>query len=191
MEQPEGFVAPGQAGKVCRLVKSLYGLKQAPMKWHEKFDHVVFSNAFKANECDSCVYYKEYHRDNEEGYVMITLYVDDLLIAGSNDKVIKSTKDMLKSRFDMKDMGLADVILGMKISRTSEGLALSQPHYVDKILERFCKDDNETAKNTCGFDFTSIQEQRCRSLPTGILENHWKSDVLNELYKTRHRILNQ
>ena len=84
--------------------------------------------------------------DNEDGYVMITLYVDDLLIAGSNDKVIKSTKDMLKSGFDMKDMRLADVILGVKISRTSEGLALSQPHYVDKILERFSKDDNQIAK---------------------------------------------
>ena len=80
MEQPEGFVSPGQARKVCILVKSLYGLKQEPMKWHEKFDHVVFANGFKANECDSCVYYKEYYRDNEDGYVMITLYVDDLLI---------------------------------------------------------------------------------------------------------------
>ena len=57
--------------------------------------------------------------DNEYGYVMIALYVDDLLIAGSNDKMIKSTKDMLKSRFNMKDMGLADVILGVKIFRIS------------------------------------------------------------------------
>ena len=30
MEQPEGFIVPGQENKVCRLVKSLYGLKQAP-----------------------------------------------------------------------------------------------------------------------------------------------------------------
>ena len=30
MEQPEGFIVPGQEKKVCRLVKSLYGLKQAP-----------------------------------------------------------------------------------------------------------------------------------------------------------------
>ena len=89
MKQTERFVSLGQAGKVCRLVKSLYGLKQAPMKWHEKIDHVVFTNGFKANECDSCVYYKEYYRDNEYGYMMITLYVDDLLIVGSNDKVIK------------------------------------------------------------------------------------------------------
>ena len=28
MEQPEGFVIPGQENKVCKLVKSLYGLKQ-------------------------------------------------------------------------------------------------------------------------------------------------------------------
>ena len=69
----------------------------------------------------------------------MTLYVDDLLIAESNDKVINSMKDMMKSRFDMKDMGLANVILGIKISRTSEGLALIQPHYVDKIHENFLK----------------------------------------------------
>ena len=32
MEQPKGFIVPGQEKKVCRLVKSLYGLKQAPMQ---------------------------------------------------------------------------------------------------------------------------------------------------------------
>ncbi|GKB70715.1 retrovirus-related pol polyprotein from transposon TNT 1-94, partial [Tanacetum coccineum] len=52
----------------------------------------------------------------------------------NNDKMIKSTKDMLKSKFDMKDMGLADVILGIKIIRTHNGLVLSQAHYMDKIL---------------------------------------------------------
>ena len=55
-------------------------------------------------------------------------------------------KDMLKSRFDVKDMGLAIVILGIQIFRTSEGLALSQPHYVDKILEKFLKDDFERSR---------------------------------------------
>ena len=38
MEQPEGFVLPGNEHKVCKLKKSLYGLKQAPKQWHEKFD---------------------------------------------------------------------------------------------------------------------------------------------------------
>ena len=51
MEQLEGFIAPGQEKKVCKLVKSLYGLKQAPKQWHEKFDNIMMSNDFKINEC--------------------------------------------------------------------------------------------------------------------------------------------
>ena len=82
----------------------------------------------------------------ESDYVILCLYVDDILIIGSNDKIIKSTKDMLNSRFDMKDMGLADVILGIKILRTTEGLVLSQSHYVDKILEKFTKGDTALAR---------------------------------------------
>ncbi|GJX20385.1 retrovirus-related pol polyprotein from transposon TNT 1-94 [Tanacetum coccineum] len=104
MNQPEGFTAPGQEGKVCRLVKSLYGLKQAPKQWHQKFDNTMLESGFKINECDKCVYVK----DTSSGYVILCLYVDDMLIVGSNDKIIRSTKDMLKSKFDMKDMGLAD-----------------------------------------------------------------------------------
>ncbi|GJU82093.1 retrovirus-related pol polyprotein from transposon TNT 1-94 [Tanacetum coccineum] len=121
MNQPEGFTAPGQEGKVCRLVKSLYGLKQAPKQWHQKFDNTMLESGFKINECDKCVYVK----DTSSGYVILCLYVDDMLIVGSNDKMIRSTKDMLKSKFDMKDMGLADVILGIKIIRTQNGLVLS------------------------------------------------------------------
>nr|GEW78821.1 zinc finger, CCHC-type [Tanacetum cinerariifolium] len=52
----------------------------------------------------------------------------------TNDKMIRSTKDMLKLKFDIMDMGLADVILGIKIIRTPNGLVLSQAHYVKKIL---------------------------------------------------------
>ncbi|GJR99212.1 retrovirus-related pol polyprotein from transposon TNT 1-94 [Tanacetum coccineum] len=142
MNQPEGFIAPGQEGKVCRLVKSLYGLKQAPKQWHQKFDHTMLENGFKINECDKCVYVK----DTSSGYVILCLYVDDMLIVGSNDKIIRSTKDMLKSKFDMKDMGLADVILGIKIIRTQNGLVLSQAHYVDKILNTHNAGDSGQAR---------------------------------------------
>ncbi|RVW41557.1 Retrovirus-related Pol polyprotein from transposon TNT 1-94 [Vitis vinifera] len=142
MEQPEGFSAPGQEKKVCKLVKSLYGLKQAPKQWHEKFDNVMLSHGFKINECDKCVYVK----DTEHGYVIVCLYVDDMLIVGSDDKMITSTKNMLNSRFDMKDMRLADVILGIKIKRTSNELILSQSHYVDKILGKFDKDNSGVAR---------------------------------------------
>ena len=88
MDQPEGFISLGQEKKVCRLVKSLYGLKQAPKQWHEKFDKVMMSNDFTINERDKCVYVK----DTNSGYVIVCLYVDDMLILGSNNYIITNTK---------------------------------------------------------------------------------------------------
>ena len=67
----------------------------------------------------------------------LCLYVDDMLIIDSNNDIIKATKRMLTSKFDMKDLGVADVILGIKISRKSNGLILSQSHYIKKVLEKF------------------------------------------------------
>ena len=57
MDQPNGFVANDQEGKVCRLLKSLYGLKQAPRQWHEKFDRTLTSTSFVVTKADKCVYY--------------------------------------------------------------------------------------------------------------------------------------
>ncbi|GKC74065.1 retrovirus-related pol polyprotein from transposon TNT 1-94, partial [Tanacetum coccineum] len=150
MNQPESFIAPGQESKVCRLVKSLYGLKQAPKQWHQKFDHTMLESGFQMIECDKCVYVK----DTSSGYVIFCLYVDDMLIIGSNDKMIKSTKDMLKSKFDMKYIGLADVILGIKIIRTHNGLVLSQAHYVDKILNTHNSGDSGLARTPIDTRYT-------------------------------------
>ncbi|KAL0366533.1 UNVERIFIED_CONTAM: Retrovirus-related Pol polyprotein from transposon TNT 1-94 [Sesamum radiatum] len=69
-----------------------------------------------------------------------------MLIMGSNQDVILTTKRMLTKHFDMKDMGLADVILGIKISKTSDGLALSQSHYIENILKKFKAYDSPPAK---------------------------------------------
>ncbi|GKD58047.1 zinc finger, CCHC-type containing protein, partial [Tanacetum coccineum] len=58
MNQPLGFIMPGNKNKVCELIKSLYGLKQAPKQWHQKFDEVVLSNGYLLNQADKCVYSK-------------------------------------------------------------------------------------------------------------------------------------
>ena len=95
----------------------------------------MMSNGFRINECDKCVYIK----DTANGYVIVCLYVDDMLIIGSNNDIIKTTKRMLTSEFDMKDLGVTDVIIEMKFSRKSDELVLSQSNYVKKVLEKFKK----------------------------------------------------
>ena len=95
VDQPDGFAANGQEAMVCKLLKSLYGLKQAPKQWHEKFDKTLTSASFIVNEADKCVYYRY---GGGQG-VILCLYVDDILIFGTNLDVIKEVKDFLVQSF--------------------------------------------------------------------------------------------
>jgi hypothetical protein len=142
MEQPVGFVANGQEGMVCKLLKSLYGLKQAPKQWHEKFDRTLTSAGFVVNEADKCVYYRY---GGDKG-VILCLYVDDILILGTSLDAIKEIKDFLSNNFEMKDLGEADVILNIKLLRKGNGgITLVQSHYVEKVLSRFDYSECEPA----------------------------------------------
>jgi predicted RNA methylase len=132
MQQPDGFVEPSQENKVCRLQKSPYGLKQAPKQWHEKFDRTVTSAGFVVNEADTCVYY---HFGG--GGVVLCLYVDDILIFETNINVINDVKSFLPQHFDMKDLGVANVILNIKLIKDESGITLKQSHYVENILIHF------------------------------------------------------
>ncbi|GKB40741.1 zinc finger, CCHC-type containing protein, partial [Tanacetum coccineum] len=134
MNQPQGFIMPGNENKVCKLIKSLYGLKQAPKQWHQKFDEVVLSNGYLLNQADKCVYSKF---DESGKRVIICLYVDDMLIFGTDQVQVDLTKEFMSSMFSMKDMGEADVILGIRIKHESNGITISQSHYIEKVLKKF------------------------------------------------------
>ena len=134
MDQPDGIVVPSQEGKVRKLFKSLYGLKQAPKEWHEKFERILAAIGFVVNDGDKCVYYR--HCGGEG--VILCLYVDDILIFGTRLDLIKEVKDFLSRCFEMKDLGVADVILNIKLLRDENGgITLLQSHYVENVLSHF------------------------------------------------------
>ena len=93
----------------------------------------MIENGYKSNECDKCIYYKTW----ENSHVIISLYVDDLLILGSNLHVINEIENILRSHFDIKDLGETNFILGMKITKTCDGIYLKQSHYIEKILKKY------------------------------------------------------
>uniref|UniRef100_A0A2N9HL28 CCHC-type domain-containing protein n=1 Tax=Fagus sylvatica TaxID=28930 RepID=A0A2N9HL28_FAGSY len=150
MDQPVGFVAKGQERKVCKLKRSIYGLKQSSKQWYLRFYQAILSNGFTMIEEDHCVYTKR----SKGSFIILSLYVDDILLAGNDAEMIVATKEWLSSNFEMKDMGEADYILGVKIfrDRSKKILGLSQQTYIKKVLERFqmsdCKPiDTPIAKN--------------------------------------------
>ena len=101
MAQPEGFVVEGKEHMGCRLKKSIYGLKQASRQWYLKFDGIIRNFGFKENEVDNCIYIKV----KGGKFIILILYVDDILLASSDKNMLHETKDFLSSHFDMKDLG--------------------------------------------------------------------------------------
>jgi hypothetical protein len=78
--QPEGFVKKGHEHLVSRLRKTLYGLKQARRSWYVKIDTLFYQNGFVKNKKDPNLYVK---KDEEGNVSLIYLYVDDVIITGS------------------------------------------------------------------------------------------------------------
>ncbi|GKC96303.1 zinc finger, CCHC-type containing protein [Tanacetum coccineum] len=121
---------PDNENKVCKLIKSLYGLKQAPKQWHQKFNEVVLFNGYLLNQADKYVYSKF---DKSGKRVIICLYVDDMLIFGTDQVQVDLTKEFLSLRFFMKDMGEADVILVRTPMDTSKKLMPNKGQVVSQL----------------------------------------------------------
>ena len=88
MIQPEWFIIQGQENLVCKLRKSLYGLKQAPRQWYKKFDSFMHRIVFKRCEAYHYCYVKFFGNS----YIILQLYVNDMLIAGSCIEEINNLK---------------------------------------------------------------------------------------------------
>jgi transposase InsO family protein len=135
MEQPQGFVAPGQSDKVCLLKKAIYGLKQASRAWNLQFNQVLLDLGFKRTHSDAGIY----HRLDAGGTIIIILYVDDITILGDTITQMTSLKATLSARYEMTDLGEIDSYLGVKITRdrSIKRLDIDQSRYVLEIISRF------------------------------------------------------
>jgi hypothetical protein len=69
-----------------------------------------------------------YYRHGGGHFVILCLYVDDILIFGSNMDIINEVKSFLPKSFDMKDLGEADVILNIKLIKENSGITLCLYH---------------------------------------------------------------
>jgi hypothetical protein len=91
VEQPEGFSVAGQENQVYQLKKALYGLKQAPRSWYSRIDAYLQNLGFTRSLSESTLYVKK-----AEGQILVvSLYVDDLLITGSCREQIDYVDDLL------------------------------------------------------------------------------------------------
>ncbi|KAJ3704139.1 hypothetical protein LUZ61_007844 [Rhynchospora tenuis] len=129
MRLPPGF-ASNYSGKVCRLRKSLYGLRQAPRMWFSKLNTTLKAYGFVQSYAD----YSLFTLKQDDIFLAILVYVDDLVIAGNDPDAIGRFKQYLSNTFHMKNLGVLKYFLGIEIARSATGLYLSQRKYTLDIL---------------------------------------------------------
>jgi len=134
MEQPKGY--EDESSKVCKLLKGLYGLKQAPRGWNQKFNEIMEKNKFRKNLADDSVYMK---KSNDKDFLVVAVYVDDLIIISNNLKAVKGFKKDINKEYNIKDLGELSLILGMrwKRNRKERRSTLKQEKYIEETLEKF------------------------------------------------------
>ena len=71
------------------------------------------------------------------------LYIDDILIFGTDIDVINEAKSFLSQNFDMKDLGEADVILNIKLIKNEDGITPMKSHFVENVLSCFGYNDSK------------------------------------------------
>jgi hypothetical protein len=136
---PPGYELPN--GQVYHLCRTLYGLKQSPHEWYSTIDNFFQQNKYSRINADFCVY------TSLDKQVIIILYVDDLIITGPSEESIVAVKDLLKSQYEMTDLGAVNWILGMEVICNKDSLAISQALYVTKVLEKFGMIDSNPVKS--------------------------------------------
>ncbi|PNX67781.1 hypothetical protein L195_g055811, partial [Trifolium pratense] len=130
--QPPGFIDKENESKVYKLNKALYGLKQAPRAWNKRIDRFLSDIGFSKCITEHGVYVM---KSATSDTIILCLYVDDLLITGSNEAQISKFKVDMMKEFEMVDLGHISYFLGIEFQKTSEGLILHQRKYANEILK--------------------------------------------------------
>lgn len=129
LQPPQGLEIPN--GMVCKLSKALYGLKQAFRQWYKEFSSKLVSYGFKQSKFDHCLFLKS----NADHFIVLVVYVDDILVTGTNQNEIRQVKEFLHREFTIKDLGQADYFLGIGLVHSSQGIFISQHKYISNILQ--------------------------------------------------------
>lgn len=131
MKMPEGI--PNPNNRVCLLKKSLYGLKQASRQWHARLVQELKKLGYIQSKNDYSLFLKKTNND----ITIIAVYVDDIIVTGSDNFEINILKKHLHETFTIKDLRQLHYFLGIEVSYVKDSLVLTQHKFTRELLQAF------------------------------------------------------
>lgn len=132
LTQPPGFIDGDKPTHVCRLKKPIYGLKQAPRAWYLSLKQHLLDICFQNSLSDTSLFTCNY--GSHQTYILV--YVDDIVVTGSDTRHIASVLQSLAHRFSIKDPIDLHYFLGIEVTRSPQGLHLMQRRYILDLITR-------------------------------------------------------
>ena len=169
------------SGKIWKLNKALYGLKQAPHEWNTEMNKTLISLNYIPTKADPCIYVKRIPNTTE--YITVYLYVDDIISTFVEEIEYQWDTDfnVIKSKYDLKDLGDCAWILNMKVIRdyTKGTIILSQEAYIRQALIDRGIDINtfKTRDNPCNYSESHIPTDTTSELLNPTEHQQFQSDI--------------
>ncbi|CAM8902829.1 unnamed protein product [Rhodiola kirilowii] len=137
---PPGFYKKEKAAdKICRLMKSLYGLKQGSRQWFAKFSETLVAFSFKNSLND----YSSFTLSKDGDFLVLLVYVDDVILTGTSDQLISDVKMYIHNKFQIKDLSHLKYFLRLEVARSTTDIFMNQRKYALELLEEhnltYCK----------------------------------------------------
>ncbi|MBW0506328.1 hypothetical protein O181_046043 [Austropuccinia psidii MF-1] len=112
-----------------KLRKAIYGLKQAPLASYGRLKSWLVKKGFLACLMDPCVFFRQ-----KPSELWLYIHVDDIVIFASN---IEPLKKEIFLEFNIKDIGIADLLLGVKVTHSPEHVSLNQQYLTESLLDLY------------------------------------------------------
>lgn len=122
----------GEEDKVYLLKKALYGLKQAPRGWYSRINEHLLSIGFVKSLSEATLSVKH----KEKKILIVSLYVDDLLVTGDDTRLVEEFKQEMMQVFKMTDLGLMSYFLGIEIKQNEDDVFICQKKYAKEIFKK-------------------------------------------------------
>jgi hypothetical protein len=118
---------------VYKLSKALYGLKQASRAWYARLKTFLLEHGYVMGSVDKILFTLNHDTD----FLLVQIYVDDIIIGGSSHSLVSRFQEMMESEFQMSMMGELTFFLGIQVKQMKQGTFVYQAKYMKDLIKKF------------------------------------------------------
>jgi hypothetical protein len=133
VRQPSGFKSPKYPDIVYKLSKALYGLKQASRAWYARLKMFLLEHGYVMGSVDKTLFTLNQGTD----FLLIQIYVDDIIFGGSSHTLVSRCQEMMESEFQMSMMGELTFFIGIQVKQMKQGTFVHQAKYMKDLMKKF------------------------------------------------------